>query len=75
MLALKQSDSSITLDDIAGRWQRDAGFALKMDAALRRILSLAGIATRFDPDRMLTLFDQLKDGTAPVCKATACPCR
>ena len=35
MLALMQSDSSITLDDIASRWQRDAGFAPKMDAALR----------------------------------------
>ena len=29
MLALMQSDNSITLDDIAGRWQRDAGFAPK----------------------------------------------
>ena len=27
MLALMQSDSSITLDDIAGRWQRDASFS------------------------------------------------
>lgn len=35
MLALMQSDSSITLDDIAGRWQRDASFAPKMDASLR----------------------------------------
>ena len=35
MLALMQSDSSITLDDIAGRWQRDASFAPKMDAAMR----------------------------------------
>ena len=42
MLALMQSDSSITLDDIAGRWQRDAGFAPEMDAALRSDLSLAG---------------------------------
>ena len=35
MLALMQSDSSITLDDIASRWQRDAGFTPKIDAALR----------------------------------------
>ena len=26
MLALMQSDPSITLDDLAARWQRDAGF-------------------------------------------------
>ena len=38
MLALMQSDGSITLDDIAGRWQRDASFAPKMDAALRNDL-------------------------------------
>ena len=35
MLALLHSDSSITLDDIASRWQRDASFVPKMDAALR----------------------------------------
>ncbi|MGC6497205.1 MAG: glycerol kinase GlpK [Candidatus Puniceispirillaceae bacterium] len=35
MLALMQSDRSIKLDDIAGRRQRDACFAPKMDAALR----------------------------------------
>ena len=35
MLALMGSDSSITLDDIASRWQRDAGFAPKMDTILR----------------------------------------
>ena len=38
MLALMQSDPSITLDDIASRWQRDAGFAPKMDAGTRRDL-------------------------------------
>ena len=38
MLALMQSDSTITLDDIARRWQRDAGFVPKMDAALRNEL-------------------------------------
>ena len=35
MLALMQSDSSITLDDIASRWQLDAAFTPKMDVALR----------------------------------------
>ena len=35
MLALMQSDSKITLEDIADRWQRDAGFTPKMDAAVR----------------------------------------
>ena len=35
MLALMQSDPSITLDDIASRWQRDASFAPKMDASRR----------------------------------------
>ncbi len=35
MLALMHSDSSITLDDIAARWQCDASFAPKMDAVLR----------------------------------------
>ena len=38
MLALMQSDPSITLDDIASRWQRDAGFVPKMDASTRRDL-------------------------------------
>ena len=38
MLALMQSDPSITLDDIASRWQRDVGFAPKMDAGTRRDL-------------------------------------
>ncbi len=38
MLALMQSDPSITLDGIASRWQRDAGFAPKMDASTRRDL-------------------------------------
>ena len=31
MLALMQSDSSITLDDLAGRWQRDVSFAPSID--------------------------------------------
>ena len=35
MLALMQTDSSVTLDDIARRWQRDTGFSPKMDASLR----------------------------------------
>ena len=35
MLALMHSDSSITLDDIASRWQRDAHFAPNMDSTLR----------------------------------------
>ena len=38
MLALMQSDESITLDDIARRWQRDASFAPQMDAGTRRDL-------------------------------------
>ena len=38
MLALMQSDASITLDDLAKRWQRDAGFQPKMDAATRKSL-------------------------------------
>ena len=38
MLALMQSDASITLDDIAARWQRDACFTPKMDTALRNDL-------------------------------------
>ena len=41
MLALMKSDSTITLDDIASRWQRDAGFTPRMDTALRADL-LAG---------------------------------
>ena len=36
MLALMQSDASITLDDLAARWQRDAGFIPAMDAATRK---------------------------------------
>jgi glycerol kinase len=36
MLALMQSDASITLDDLAKRWQRDAGFQPAMDAATRK---------------------------------------
>ena len=35
MLALMQSDSGITLDDITSRWQLDAGFTPKMNANLR----------------------------------------
>jgi glycerol kinase len=38
MLALMQSDASITLDDLAKRWQRDAGFQPKMDATTRKDL-------------------------------------
>ena len=38
MLALMQSDASITLDDLAARWQRDASFAPSMDDATRRDL-------------------------------------
>ena len=38
MLALMQSDASITLDDLADRWQRDASFTPAMDAAERREL-------------------------------------
>ena len=38
MLALMQSDASITLDDIASRWQRDASFAPQMNAGTRRDL-------------------------------------
>ena len=41
MLALMQSDPSITLEDLAARWQRDAGFQPAMDAATRKDL-LAG---------------------------------
>ena len=35
MLALMQSDPNITLDDIAGRWQRDLSFVPNMDTAQR----------------------------------------
>ena len=38
MLALIQSDASITLDDLAARWQRDASFSPSMDHATRREL-------------------------------------
>ena len=38
MLALMQSDASITLDDIVARWQRDASFVPKIDANTRRDL-------------------------------------
>lgn len=41
MLALMQSDPTITLDDLANRWQRDASFTPKMDAGDRNGL-LAG---------------------------------
>ena len=36
MLALMQSDASITLDDLAARWQRDASFTPSMDDAARQ---------------------------------------
>ena len=35
MLALMQSDPSMTLEELAARWQRDAAFHPKMDAELR----------------------------------------
>ena len=35
MLALMQSDPSITLEELAARWQRDAAFHPKMDVELR----------------------------------------
>ena len=35
MLALMQSDPSITLDDLEARWQRDASFTPTMDAGNR----------------------------------------
>ena len=38
MLALMQSDPSITLEDLAARWQRDAGFTPMMDEMTRRQL-------------------------------------
>jgi glycerol kinase len=38
MLALMQSDLSITLDDLAARWQRDAGFTPAMDTTTRKNL-------------------------------------
>ena len=38
MLALMQSDASITLDDLAARRQRDAGFTPSMDSTTRREL-------------------------------------
>ena len=38
ILALMQSDASITLDDLADRWQRDANFTPAMDAAERNRL-------------------------------------
>ena len=38
MLALIQSDPSITLEDLAARWQRDASFTPSMDADARSTL-------------------------------------
>ena len=38
MLALMQSDASITLDDLAIRWQRDSSFTPTMDAGNRNSL-------------------------------------
>ena len=38
MLALMQSDPSITLDDLAARWQRDASFAPSMESSVRNDL-------------------------------------
>ena len=38
MLALMQSDPSISLEDLAGRWQRDASFAPSMTAGERKSL-------------------------------------
>ena len=38
MLALMQSDPSITLDDLAAGWQRDASFAPSMESGLRNDL-------------------------------------
>jgi len=38
MLALMQSDESITLEDLTARWQRDAGFTPAMDTATRKNL-------------------------------------
>ena len=38
MLALMQSNPSITLDDLAARWRRDAGFKPAMDATARKDL-------------------------------------
>ena len=62
MLALMQSDSKITLEDIADRWQRDAGFTPKMDAAVRDDLCRRmEPCDATDPYRMLTpLFDRIE---------------
>ena len=38
MLALMQSDASITLHDLAARWQRDASFAPSMESSVRNDL-------------------------------------
>ena len=38
MLALMQSDPSITLHDLAARWQRDASFAPSMESSIRKNL-------------------------------------
>ena len=38
MLALMQSDPSITLEDLATRWQRDTSFAPSLDADARSTL-------------------------------------
>ena len=38
MLALMQSDASITLDDLASRWQRGASFTPAIDAGNRNVL-------------------------------------
>ena len=42
MLALMQSDLSITLENLAARWQRDASFTLSMDDATRHNLVEGG---------------------------------
>ena len=38
MLALMQSDSSITLEDLAARWQRETSFAPSMESSVRNDL-------------------------------------
>ena len=52
MLALLQSDESITLNDIADRWQRDTSFTPRLDPTLRKGL-IAGwdLAIRRTLDR------------------------
>ena len=71
MLALMQSDPSITLDDLASRWQRDASFTPAMDAGDRNNL-VAG----WDQAMKRTLTEGLIRSfclTGPGCRSARLP--